>query len=216
MMNDKEKDRDVVCAGQELAACEKRLDEEGGRVVLAENLYDRFQSDENFGLLEKTLASQRRAHLDMTRAERRLKEAEQAFEQALLSEHRTELEQKKYALMPEQRRATYDADLPGIVPHVKALDVGVEALVISNIRLIETWDRARYLAHLIGDETFLARFPRPSPSEATSLLRLIMASQASGTCAEFLVPWTRPAWNGEGVDLYERAQELLAPEEKYE
>lgn len=213
-MNDLEKERDRARTAVEAAS--KRLDEAGGAVVHAEIKYDTEPSDEAFAALEVALSSQRRAQLDLTRAERRLEEAEEAFRQAILGERRIELEEVKCSLMPDARREAYEPLLRQIIPLVSKLDGLIEELGGINVQVLERHDRGLYLARLVDDPSFATRHPRPSATEGVSLLRLLLASNSSGVCAEHIVPWTRPQWNGEGIDLYERAQQLLAPEERFE
>ena len=160
-MNDLEKERDRAREAQEAASL--RLDVAGGSVVQIEIKYDLEPSDKAFAALEAALSSQRRAQLDLTRAERRLEEAEEAFRQAILGERRTELGGLKHELTPDERRAVYDHMLAEIIPLVVRLDELVEKLGGANVEMIVKHDRARELAKYVGDIGFTAQVPRPAP-----------------------------------------------------
>ena len=206
--------REVEPARAALETAAKRLDEAGGFVVHAEIAYDTEPSDEAFAALEQALLSQRRAALDLTRAERRLEEAEEAFRQAVLGERRIELEACKFALTADQRRALYDRSIAPVIESYPKLCDLVSELGCANVRVLEIWERARQLAKLVNDDTFLARHPRPSAEEAVSLLRLLIGAHTEGNAHEALTPWDRPNWDHPGLPVYEQAMSLLDGEEK--
>ena len=213
-MNDLEKEQNRARA--DLEAASKRLDEAGGSVVQSEIRYDLEESDEAFAALEVALSSQRRGQLDLTRAERKLVEAEEAFRQAIIGERRTELEGLKHALTPDERRAAYDHMLAAIIPLVLQLDELVEKLGGANVELIVKHDRARELAKYVGDIGFTAQVPRPMPDEAVSLLRLLVAEHTAGAAHAAITPWDRPAsWTDAGMPIYEAAKLLLEGSERF-
>ena len=209
-------DVDVSLARADLEAASKRLDEAGGSRLLGENTYDAEPTDLNFEALEKLLASERRAALDQTRAERRLEEAEEAFRQAILGERRTELGGLKHELTPDERRAVYDHMLAEIIPLVLQLDELVEKLGGANVEMIVKHDRARELAKFVGDIGFTAQVPRPLPDESISLLRLLVAEHTAGNAHAAITPWDRPAsWTDAGMPIYEAAKLLLEGSERF-
>ena len=207
-------DRDVDRARAALEAASKHLDEAGGAVIQAEIAYDEDASDVAFASLETALSSQRRAQLDLTRAERRLEEAETAFAEAIKGERRGELGELKFALTSDERRARYDVWISQIIPLAAQLEDLVSSLGAENVQLLVKHDRARDLARFVGDIGFAAQVPRPDPQEAISLLRLLIGSHTQGVAHEALVPWDRPAWNSPGMPIYEQAQSLLEGDER--